>query len=227
MRQIPLNIALDDSAHFNNFFVGSNSQVFHRISSENNDEQSFLYLWGPNASGKSHLAQALCRKYTDNGLSAFYFPLDTPSLTPQLLQGLESSDLVCLDNLEFIVGNEAWERAVFNLFNDIKHLNHELLLVSHYSAKNIPIALPDLASRLNSMEVYRLNAVSHDDYADFVAFCASQRGLKIAKDVTEFMLARTERNPSKLIELIALLDKQSLTEQRRITIPFVKNILSI
>jgi DnaA family protein len=227
MLQIPLDITLDDSAHFSNYFAGKNKQLFDRLHSDRIFDESFIFIWGVPNSGKSHLAQAACRKYAEKGLSAYYFPLNTPSLSPQVLDGLEAADLVCLDNLESILDSDEWERALFNLFNNLKNSQHNLILVGQYSANNIPIKLPDLASRLNSMEVYRLNAVSDDEFVEFVVHNGQSRGLSISVEIAQFLLARANRDTSKLVSLIKALDQQSLAHQRKITIPFVKQVLSL
>jgi len=54
---------------------------------------------------------------------------------------------------------------------------------------------------------------------------ALQRGLVLHEDAAKFLLNRLDRNMNTLIESLDLLDKASIREQRKITIPIIKDIL--
>ena len=56
---------------------------------------------------------------------------------------------------------------------------------------------------------------------------AQQRGVVLPDDVAKFLLNRLSRNMSDLIAHLDRLDKASIREQRKITIPFIKDILNI
>ena len=71
---------------------------------------------GPVRSGKTHLLNGACLAARDGGRTAFYLALrrldanDTASL-----QGLETTDLVCIDDLDAVAGSAPWEEALFHL----------------------------------------------------------------------------------------------------------------
>ena len=54
---------------------------------------------------------------------------------------------------------------------------------------------------------------------------ANIRGFDLPNDSANYLLRRVERNVGSLIEIIKVLDYESLSKQRKITIPFIKNIL--
>ena len=53
---------------------------------------------------------------------------------------------------------------------------------------------------------------------------AEQRGLGMADDLAKFILTRTQRDASAIFALLDELDKRSISEQRRLTIPFVRDV---
>jgi len=226
MLQLPLDVQLDDSAKFENFFAEGNQQLVSRLQSLKQTDNDFLYVWGSKSVGKSHLAQAICQDYASDDLTAAYFPLDNKMLEPEVLEGLEFANLVCLDTFDAIVGERRWEVALFNLFNALKASNKQLVIFSEQPYINADLALADLKSRLSSMETYKLNRLSDSERVSFLIQNAKHRGLDIPNEVAQYLLARTEREVSNLTSIVKLLDKQSLTYQRKITIPFVKSVLN-
>lgn len=227
MLQLPLDIQLDDTARLDNFYIGDNKQLFQRLYQIITSQAELFFIWGAESSGKSHLAQAICRELSENGQIAAYIPLDNSHLKPEILEGMEFADLVCLDGIETVIGKQLWEEAIFDLFNRIKEAGKNLVIFSQAPISNMTLQLADLKSRLTSMEVYKLNSIGSDSQAEFIISIAKYRGLEVSQEVANFLLARTERDASKLLEIVTLLDRQSLAHQRKITIPFVKDILKL
>jgi len=227
MLQLPLDIQLDSSARLDNFYIGNHSQLFQRLKNLISTSDNFLFIWGAAQVGKSHLAQAICAEYSEKNLTTAYFPLDNSALVPDVLQGFEFADIVCLDSFHCIAEDLEWQQAVFNLFNDLKNEKHQLIIFCQQSPFNILLQLADLKSRLNSMEVYKLESLNENQRIDFLMSTANYRGLDISSEIAQFILARTSRDVKNLIELVDRLDVQSITQQRKVTVPFVKKVLKL
>lgn len=227
MLQIPLDVQLDDSARLDNYFSDGNTQLIERLKTLSSESQDFIFVWGNDNSGKSHLAQAVCRNFSDNNLTAVYFPLDNSQLKPEVLEGLEFADLVCLDSIDVIAGKQEWEEGIFNLFNALKNSHRQFIIFSQQPPKDLSCNLADLTSRLSSMEIYKIRPLNEQQRVSFVIQKGEHRGLEITDEVAQFLLVRTKRDVNSLVEIIELLDKQSLAHSRRITIPFVKKILGL
>jgi DnaA family protein len=54
---------------------------------------------------------------------------------------------------------------------------------------------------------------------------AKQRGLSLSQDVANYLLTHAPRDMGQLFMLLERLDLASLQRQRKITIPFVKEVL--
>lgn len=227
MFQLPLDIRLDDSARLDNFYLGDNVQLVQRLEDLRETSHELYFVWGNQDVGKSHLAQAICRDLSEREKVAVYIPLDNPELLPEVLEGLEFADVVCLDAFESVSGDSEWHVAIFDLFNRIKLSEKSLVIFSGKPIASLKIGLADLSSRLTSMEVYKLSSLNSESQTDCIQTLGLHRGLQISDEVASFLVVRTERSVAKIAEIIERLDQQSLTHQRKITIPFVKQVLSL
>jgi DnaA family protein len=91
----------------------------------------------------------------------------------------------------------------------------------------VPIILPDLKSRLTSGATYQVHRLSDEQKINALQLRASKRGLQLTKTVGQFLLTRCSRDMPLLFSTLQKLDKASLAEKRRLTIPFVKKVLAL
>ena len=92
-------------------------------------ELGCIYIWGALGSGRSHLLQAACHAAREMQRSAVYISLsEVKELSPEMLQDLEHSELVCIDDIEVIAGQARWEEALFHLYNEMKQRQHSLIV---------------------------------------------------------------------------------------------------
>ncbi|WP_133136484.1 DnaA regulatory inactivator Hda [Legionella rowbothamii] len=228
-KQLALAIKLNDEATLSDFNWGENKllqQQLQRMFTLKEDR--LLYLWGCNGSGKSHLLQASCQAVNSTE-SAIYLPLNLlKEWGPQALEGLEEQALICIDDIDAIAEDSAWEEAIFHLYNKIKDMEKSLLIISgNQSPTTSPIKLPDLRSRLSWGLVIHLMELSDEDKINTLKLHAARRGFDLPESVGQFLISRCSRNMHDLHQLLNRLDDASLAAQRKITIPFVKNILGI
>ena len=237
--QLSLRISLNDDATFENYFLrreGHQGSKFQAVSTLQNQfcsnvgttEESFVYLWGASGSGVSHLLQASCHQASKQGLLTQYLPLKTLLDYPpqQLLDGLEQLSLICLDELQVIAGNKAWEEALFDLYNRIKDVGGRLLLGANCSARELPLQLPDLQSRFEWGPVFQLSVPDDDEKKAILQFRASRRGMELNDDVAQYLISRAVRNMGELMDCLDELEKVSLQEGRKLSIPFVKQVFN-
>jgi DnaA-homolog protein len=227
MLQLPLNVQLDDSSKFENYFVAGNQQVSSRLQSLINGGGEFVFVWGALESGKTHLAQALCNQFDLANLSAVYLPLDNKQLMPEILNGMSVMELVCLDNVNAIEGQLDWETAIFDLYNNIKTEGNSLVIFSRTPPSQMLLKLADLSSRLTAMEVYKLMSLDEPQKISFFQQRAENRGIEITDEVARFVLSRHSRSVKDLIELLDLIDHSTIALKRRVTIPLIKEIVNL
>ncbi len=226
-QQLTLGFELRDDATFASFMASGNQEAFTTILNfAQGKTDKFVYIWGPTGSGRTHLLQACCHAVSQLNQSAVYFTLrDLQSLTIDLFVGLENLDLICLDDIEHIAGNAAWEEQLFHLFNRLRANNKRLLIASSMPPAQLAIKLADLKSRLTWGIIYQLHALDDEQKLIALQLRAQGRGIDLEDAVGRYLLRRCARNMAELFTTLEELDRASLVNQRRITIPFVKEVL--
>ena len=229
-QQLPLPIHQLDDNTLENFYADNNLLLLNSLR-KNIDRlnQPFFYIWGAKDSGKSHLLKAVSNYFFLQQRSAIYVPLNKAQhFSPAVLDNLEQQELVCLDDLQQIAGDPEWERSVFDLFNRIKERGKTLLLISaNQSPASLPVQLPDLASRLKWGEIYQLLPLNEEQKILVLQQTARRRGIELSEEPANFLIKRLDRDMHTLLSALERLDKASLQAQRKLTIPFVKEILGL
>jgi DnaA family protein len=224
--QLALDIGLADEPSFDNFIGevgGEASHIVHEAALRRGAK--LVYLFGSWGSGRTHLLCAAVRAASAKGARVATVPLTVPGLTPQILEGLEDFDLVCLDDLDVVAGQPVWERALFNFYNVIERSSAGLITTALTSPGQLPVHLPDLASRFSSGVTVKLTALDEGGCRRALKARAHQRGFELGDDVLEFVLRRVRRDMHSLVRLLDRLDASTLTQKRRVTVPFVRSIL--
>src|SRR3990167_1265490 len=112
--QLTLGLSLKDEATFDNFYSDNNAEIVSELKKISGGVgERVIYLCGARVQGRSHLLQACCHYAHQKQLSSVYLPLShLLSFSPEMLNGLETLSLVCLDDLHVIAGIPAWEEAI-------------------------------------------------------------------------------------------------------------------
>ncbi len=227
MKQLALPIRMNASATLDNFIAGRNAQLIHFLQ-RFLDQQGELqaYLWAHGARGKSHLLQAMCQQAAERKLQASYLPMaELAGFDATMLTGLEQLQLLAIDDLQAVVADPVWAEAIFHLINRCRNAGCRLLLAASESPQSIPVALPDLASRLVWGPVFHLDPLADDELLVFIFNRARQRGLNLPAEVAHYIVKHLPRDIRYLETLIALLDEEAMASKRRVTLPLVKLVM--
>lgn len=229
-QQLSLAVKLDDQATFDNFYAPRGTPQ-HLASLVLQDEgQQFAFVAGAPGTGLSHLLQAACQRTAlGRNAGAVYLPLsELGDYSPQdILEGLESATLVCLDDLQLVAYKPDWQEPLFNFFNRCREAGTKLVMAAHGVPDELDVLLPDLLSRLKSGVILQLLQYKQDDQRRLLQHRASMRGLYLSNEVAVFLLNRLPRDSQGLMAALETLDGASLQEQRRLTLPFVKDTLGL
>lgn len=224
--QLTLPVRLRDVATFENFYPANNQVLLTALQKfVNGESDPYIYLYGH---GHSHLLQACCHQANQQGLTTIYIPLnEVLGLRAAILDNLEKYDLVCLDDVQVIAGHKQWEEAVFYLFNRVQTARHRLLIAAQRVPKELNLKLNDLTSRLMSGLIFQIQELSDADKLAALQLRAKLRGLELSNEVGRFLLSHLPRDLTTLFSVLEKLDQASLASQRKLTIPFLKEVLGI
>ncbi|MEN8213373.1 MAG: DnaA regulatory inactivator Hda [Pseudomonadota bacterium] len=229
IRQYPLRLSHSRQPGFDNYLANGNEEALETLRKllESNGKPGFLYLWGSPGCGKSHLLLAACRQMSQQARSAIYLSLDdAEKLSPALLGELQQYQLVCIDDIEAVSADSAWEEALFHLYNAISQQGHRLLVAASRSPGDLPAELPDLASRLRWGVSYHLQPLDDDGKQRLLIQMADERGMQLSRDASRYLINRYSRDISELTDLINKLDHDSLARQQKLTIPFLRQSIT-
>ena len=226
-RQLVLDVGLHDGQVFDAFVPGENAALVATLRAQARGEgDSQVFVFGAAGAGKSHLLQAACHAANQVGMTASYLPLgDMPGVGAGVLEGLEHVDLVCIDDLHRVAGDEAWEIGLFNLINASRAAGGRIVFAASDSPGALPVVLPDLASRLAWGAVFRLSPLNDEEKLAVLRRRAERRGFELPSDVARYLLRQCPRDLGSLLDLLDRIEHATLAEQRRVTIPFIKQLL--
>lgn len=231
--QIPLDFRFRDEVSMAKFYPGQNKNILSHLkqlsdfSSEASSADRFLFFWGEPGCGKSHLLQAFCKQAHEAGKSVAYFSCaQIAEIQPEMLEGMDQCDLVAIDDVDVIAGDEQWELALFTYIRKWRESSGLLLLSSNSKPADIAFKLPDLKTRISGWPVvYQLQTLSDADKLKVLQDYAKTRGLEFGQDVGQFMLTRFPRNLKSMLALLEKIDVAAMAQQRRLTIPFLKTLV--
>ncbi|TYT26929.1 DnaA regulatory inactivator Hda [Luteimonas viscosa] len=223
--QLPLALRYPPDQRLDTFAGDPALAAQLRAFASGGDDRALL-LAGPAGTGKSHLALAACAEADAAGHRVGYLPL--ASMAGRLREALEAMhafDLVALDGVEAVSGQRADELALFDFHNRMHDAGRRLLYTARATPDALPLVLPDLRSRLSQCTRLVLERLDDAGRGEVLRLRARRRGLQIDDAAIDWLLRRAGRDLSGLAALLDRLDAASLAAQRRITVPFLREVL--
>ena len=156
----------------------------------------------------------------------FYLPLSQyKQYDFTVFQELESYQRVCIDDIDAIVGDRAWEEVFFHFYNRARERKTALLASANCVPQQLQCILPDLHSRLTSGLVLEIKHLSDLEKIQALQLRATRRGFDLSAEVVGYIVNHYSRSMRDLFFLLEKLDHASLIAKRKITVPFVKQVI--
>lgn len=227
--QLTLNIRLRDGSSLDNFYEHENreaAECLRRVIAEKSPgaDSLSLFLWGEPASGKTHLLEAASRLVRARGDGALYLPLANPDVLPAALEEAERACIICLDDVQSIASHMAWESALFASYELARSTGARIIASARTPPTRLGFRMPELTSRFAGGSVYQLHVLSDDAKVAAMQLRARNRGFDLPSEVARYVLHRYPRDLVTIFALLDRIDAASLAHQRRVTIPFVRQL---
>lgn len=226
-RQTVLPVSAQDDASLDNFAGKSNrelvSDLRKLVAGERN--RAVMYIWGVRGCGKTHLLDACCSaaRYAGKGYS--YFSLDQGLDQLAGMEGVITSSLVCIDDIDYLAGDTDAQKRVFSLFERLVGHGGAMLVSARQPLKELGLTLKDLESRLASGGAYQVQEMNDAEKKSALQKRAAGRGFTLDDTVAGFIMSHYSRDTRALFSLLDRLDTESLQSKRKITVPFLKSLL--
>jgi chromosomal replication initiation ATPase DnaA len=178
-----------------------------------------LILYGPVASGKSHLAAV----WKERSNAAAIAP---DELNDQTIRGLaEKSQHIIIEDADTLIGNVEGEKGLFHLYNLFKEEKRTILMTLQQPPVRLSFAVADLASRLRAAPAVAIREPDDMLIGAILVKLFNDRQLRVGEDVLKYILPRIERSFEAVRKLVEAADEKALIEKRAISVPLLRDIL--
>lgn len=134
-------------------------------------------------------------------------------------------DVLAIDNLHAIAGNGDWETFFYQAINRCRGGEFRFLFALGERPDKLRCRLDDFRSRLQWGLLLQLPDSGDDEVREILRRRAKLLGFELGDDVINYLMSRYARDLSAQMAILRHLDGASLSEQRRITIPLVRQAL--
>lgn len=213
--QLPLPLRNSTEAEFDAFVTGGervNAEACAALCADHLQ----VVLTGAEGAGKTHLLRAACNA-TANTIFVDCQDLDTPIILNHI-----QAELVCVDNIDAVLGERESETPLFNLINQQRGNGHRLVLAMRPVLDVSGVVMPDLKSRLAWGLQFDLQVLRDEAAAEALSIHAKRLGLELEDKVASYLAMHVTRTLPELLGCLARLEREAISHKRRITIPLVK-----
>jgi len=225
VQQLPLAMRLREPATFETFQPGANLEPLRHLELMADGQPGSAWIWGPRGSGRSHLLQAVCARAAGATRSACLSMPELRASGAAALLGWSGFGALCLDDLDAVVGDAAFERALFSLFLDAQERAAVLVVAAASAPAALPWWLADIGSRFGGSTVFQIRPLEDEDQLPALRARAAARGLELPEETARYLQRRMPRDMASLCDVLDALDVAAMTAQRRITVPFIREVL--
>ena len=227
-RQLPLRLPPAAGRRFENFeAMPANAELVDAVRrAAQGPESERLLIVGDAGCGKTHLLEAAVATASAAGDAVAFAPMRVlRGEEVDSVRGLARAGLVCIDDIDAVAGDPRWEEALLALLEEATARRSRVIASAAATPPRIPFTLADLRSRLSAATLYRLRELEDAGRARALRRHARARGIDIPQEVVGYVLTRCRRDMPSLVALLDRLDYHSMVHQRRLTIPFVRELI--
>lgn len=242
-RQFALDIGRTPTPSLNNFLAGENLALHSTLQdlvkswetnaprpvNENPLNQRWIYWWGPEGSGRSHLLSAIGSAAQELGLK--YFAL-TPNEPISWVRLEEQLSTLCAHHQPSVITVDDVDRlddrlvaCLFRILNAIQGSEAIHIFMAGNAAPGTLTLREDLRTRLGWGLIFQTHLLGDDEKIQALQQAAQARGLVLSPDVLPWLLNRFYRDMPNLMALMDALDAYSLETKRAVTLPLVRELL--
>lgn len=197
-QQIPLDLGHRNAMGREDFMIApSNQAAVGWIDKWPDWPAPVLVLYGPPASGKTHLGEVWQTRSRQR----------------------------LIDDIENWIGSPEREEELFHLYNIAKEDGKSFLITAVSPPKDWPFALADLASRLKAAPSVGIEPPDDTLIAAMLMKLFHDRQLELGEDVLNYVLPRIERSYHAARDLVERADRAALSKKSRVTIPLISKLL--
>lgn len=216
MNQLIFDFAERGYPGFDKFLGTENAELVYVLQHKHDP---FIYVWGEEGAGKSHLLRAWVAQALDAGKKAVYIDAAATPLTEAAFE----AEYLAIDQIEKL-GNEE-QALLFAVFNRFRNSGKGFLLLSSEHTPQQLVIREDLRTRMAYCLVYEVKPLTDQEKIDALVSMAAARQVTIDPEIFEYLLNHWRRDMDSLMQMLDTLDNYAVTMGKRITLPLLRQLL--
>lgn len=225
-RQIPIDFAYKTLYDRQDFMLSSsNEQALAIIDKWPNWGSSALNIYGSAGVGKTHLAHI----FAENVYAKTQIPYKIPFIYAKDVKNeiihrlFEQNKCLIVEDLNEDVDQE----AIFHLYNLYRNEGGYILFTSTKPPARMKFSLQDLQSRLNSIPAIEVKEPDSELLSILIVKLFADRQINVTPEIINYITNNAERSLAYIKHLIEETDRVSIAKKRAVTIPIVKEAMSL
>ncbi|MBR3501537.1 MAG: hypothetical protein IKO06_01380 [Alphaproteobacteria bacterium] len=224
LKQTAFSFAVNTDLGRDDFMVSDcNREAFALVDAWPDWSGNGLFVFGPEGSGKTHLAHMFVEKLDALQVIKKKVPIyDSRQINMQNIERIcSASDAIVVENLCENIQQE----ALFHLFNYFTSSGHYSLWTASVAPSRLNLSLKDLQSRLNMLTCVEIKEPDDMMLRALVVKLFNDRQIAISPEILEYIITNTERSFSYVERLVAEIDEISLAYKTAVNYKVVKEAL--
>ncbi len=212
------NIGLNPSYTFESFVVGKSNQFARAaslaVAESPGDVYNPLYLFGDSGLGKTHLMQSIAHFIHNHNPEKKVVYVSSDTFTNDLIQAIRNNnnyqakelfrnkyrniDVLCIDDIQFIIGKEATQEEFFHTFEQLYNNNKQIIITSDRNPKEMATLDERIRSRF---ECGLMADIGHPDYETRMAILHKKEEkdqIHINPEIIDYIATNVKSNVREL-----------------------------
>jgi DnaA family protein len=213
-RQLALDLLQPLQPTLDNFVIGRNAEAVAALRDVAAGRgERFIFLWGGDGSGRSHLLHAVAACGASRSMDAAGPPIE-------FALGVR---LYLADDVDRYDGPR--QQRLFVLQNEVRASKDATLVASGSSPPSQLALRDDVRTRLAWGLVYQLHGLTDAEKEGAMRAHAASRGIELSNEVLGYLLTHLPRDMRTQVAILDALDAHALAAKRAITVPLVREWL--
>ena len=227
---------------FDTFIVGSSNKFAHAaslaVATNPGHAYNPLFIYGNSGLGKTHLLYAIRNEIQKNDSKKKVIYVKGEDFTNELVEALmkksnielrqkyRQSDVLLVDDIQFIAGKESTQEEFFHTFNTLYEAKCQIVLTSDRPPKEIKTLEDRLRSRFESGLIADIQPPDFETRIAIIRRKAELLQIELPADVTEYIATRLKSNIRQLEGVVKKLKAKNQLYGEKITINIAQKTIS-
>ena len=227
---------------FDTFIVGSSNKFAHAASLAvaTNPGKAYnpLFIYGNSGLGKTHLLHAIKNEISKATPEKNIVYVKGEDFTNELIEAIRlnttndfrqkyrKSDILLVDDIQFIGGKESTQEEFFHTFNTLHEANSQIVLTSDRPPKDIKTLEDRLRSRFEWGLIADIQPPDFETRIAIIKRKAELLEMNLPDDVTEYIATRLKTNIRQLEGVVKKLKAKNQLYGEKITINVAQKTIS-